>query len=636
MDNLKILLIDDNPDDRELIMRELNRSFPDVKISQAIDNETFEKELTKVNFNLVITDYQLKWSNGIEILKRIKNIDPFIPVIMFTGTGNEEIAVEAMKLGLDDYVIKSPKHFKRLPFSVSLTLDNIEQRKKKLIAEQKYKDLFEHVPIGIIDFMPDGSILEINTYAADMLGFAKDEKKIQLNIKDIFYQSDDYERFIASLEDQAEISNFETQLKNKNGKIIWAKIDAKYLKTCKPHLHIEATIKDITFEKMLISQLIQSQKLEAIGHLLLGIAHDFNNVLTPIMGYTDMLLLNPHIKDTAKEYIKSISKMAETAASLSKQLVIYSKSKQYQPEILNLNFILNELKYMLQKLVGEDINIEMELSHNLHLLYADKSQIQQIIMNLAINAKDAMPKGGSLFIKAENIQLKKNDPSLPSDAKAGNYILLTIRDTGVGIDSETIRYIFERFFSSKPEQKGTGLGLSIVYNIIKQCNGWITVESELNKGTCFKIYLPAYKGKSKPKPIQYPEKVNYDKLVGNQETILILEDANEIRNYMKIILEKNNYKVYEASTYEEALKIFKTTTEPINVLLCDLKLPDKNGIDAAKEFSEMAQGIKIIISTAYINKDNEINEISKKGWRFLQKPYTSVTLLKTIKEVIKK
>lgn len=635
MKKFKFLLIDDNPDDRNLVIRELSRVFPDAEIYQAMNSETFENELKKRDYNLVITDYQLRWSNGIEILKKIKSFNQFIPVIMFTGTGNEEVAVSAMKLGLDDYVIKSPKHFKRLPFSIKLALDNVEQKIKKIQAEQNYKKLFDNVPAGIICLSPKWFIMEINPFAMQMLGLSSEDKNTNVNFKQFFTNEVEFNKFISYLNDNGEIKNFETQLNRKDGKTIWVKIDAKYLQENNKTKYIEAMLKDITLEKMLQSQLIQSQKLEAIGLLAAGIAHDFNNILTPIMGYADMMLLAPDTDPTSKSYLKEISKLAENAANLTKQLLIFSKRKIVYEELISPNQIIQDMVKMLQRIVGEDIAITVELEPNLHIIKMDKSHLQQIIMNLVINARDAMPKGGNLLIKTKNINLQKlSFTNLPKGKKKGVYIVITVQDSGTGMNEETMKYIFDYFFTTKTEEKRAGLGLSIIYNIVNQYNGFITVQSEENKGTCFDIYFPAYEGILVAKQEKEIQKIDYEKLTGNKQNIFILEDENEVRYFMKTILIKYNYRVIDISTYKEALAFFKQFKEKIDILLCDLQLPDNNGIDAAKELLSIQPQMKVIISSGYIDKEKELKEIKDQGWFFLTKPYTSAMLLQTIKDIL--
>lgn len=635
MKKFKFLLIDDNPDDRNLVIRELSRVFPDAEIYQAMNSETFENELKKRDYNLVITDYQLRWSNGIEILKKIKSFNQFIPVIMFTGTGNEEVAVSAMKLGLDDYVIKSPKHFKRLPFSIKLALDNVEQKIKKIQAEQNYKKLFDNVPAGIICLSPKWFIMEINPFAMQMLGLSSEDKNTNVNFKQFFTNEVEFNKFISYLNDNGEIKNFETQLNRKDGKTIWVKIDAKYLQENNKTKYIEAMLKDITLEKMLQSQLIQSQKLEAIGLLAAGIAHDFNNILTPIMGYADMMLLAPDTDPTSKSYLKEISKLAENAANLTKQLLIFSKRKIVYEELISPNQIIQDMVKMLQRIVGEDIAITVELEPNLHIIKMDKSHLQQIIMNLVINARDAMPKGGNLLIKTKNINLQKPSfTNLPKGKKKGVYIVIRVQDSGTGMNEETMKYIFDYFFTTKTEEKRAGLGLSIIYNIVNQYNGFITVQSEENKGTCFDIYFPAYEETLVAKQEKEIQKIDYEKLTGNNQNIFILEDENEVRYFMKTILIKYNYRVIDISTYKEALAFFKQFKEKIDVLLCDLKLPDNNGIDAAKELLSIQPQMKVIISSGYIDKEKELKEIKEQGWFFLTKPYTSAMLLQTIKDIL--
>ncbi len=372
MDEIKILLIDDNPDDRDLVIRELIRSFPNAHIIQIINYSELEKELNQLNYDIVITDYQLKWSNGIEILKKIKELNPLLPVIMFTGTGNEEVAVESMKLGLDDYVIKSPKHFKRLPFSVKSVLDNVKHKIREKLAEEKYKKIFESVPVGIINLY-NWIIHEINPYALEILGLKSEDKQKEIHFKYFFLNQEEFDKLSSILIEENEVRSFETQLKSLDGKEIWTKIDAKLIEGKNHIKSIQITLKDITLEKLLEAQLIQSQKLEAIGLLVSGITHDFNNILTPIMGYSDMLLLNPNIDETTKTYLKYISNLTESASNIIIQLLIFSKTKIYLPELINPNQVILEMTKILQRYIGEDIKIITELDPSINIIKIDKN-----------------------------------------------------------------------------------------------------------------------------------------------------------------------------------------------------------------------------------------------------------------------
>ncbi len=625
---LKIILIDDNPDDRILTIREIEKEFPEVEIEQIINRKGFEKALGEMNFNLVITDYQLKWSNGIEILKEIKKKDPFMPVIMFTATGDEEIAVTAMKNGLDDYVLKSPKHFKRLTASIKHAIEKVEHKKKVKETETRFRILLKNLPVGVYRTDYEGDITEFNPAFMEMFGYTEEELKT-IKAQRLYVNPEDRKRFLERLEREDLIIGNETEYRRKDGTKFWGKDNTRGIKDNKGRIkYLEGIIIDVTREKLLQEELIQAQKMEAIGRLTGSIAHDFNNMLTPIMGFADLILSRFELDETQKLYIEEIKKSAQRASLLTKQLLAFSRKQFLVPEILDISKVIMDIGEMLKRLLGKDIELILEFEKDLWPCKADKTQIQQIIMNLAVNARDAMPGGGKLKIKVENVMIDREYVEINLDAKTGNYILITVEDTGSGIDKEIIGYVFEPFFTTKPPGQGTGLGLSVVYGIVRQHSGWINVYSEKGKGTSFKIYLPAFFESEKVQRVKEKEPV---KVKGRGQKILVIEDEESVRKFILTILSKNNYNSLEAQDAKEALNIFEQ--EEIDAVICDIILPDKSGIEVVEEFIKKKPDLKIIMSSGYANREKELKKIKEKGWLFLQKPYTSSKLLETLSKI---
>ncbi len=628
---LRILLVDDNPDDRLLIIRALKKEFEDIDIIQVLDREDFEKNLNDMKFDLVITDYQLRWSDGVKVLKEIKKRDKLIPVIMFTATGNEEIAVEAMKNGLDDYVLKSAKHFIKLPVAIKSVLEKSKERKKALEAESKYKRLFDNLPVGVYISDYEGSILEFNPAAMKMFGYNEEDLRRGLKADVLYVNPDDRKKLIESLEKNNIIRDYEVELKRKDKRKFWASINARAIRDERGKLkYIEGIIIDVTREKALQQQLIQAQKMEAIGRLTGSIAHDFNNMLTPIMGFADLIIAKFNPDPTQKIYLEEIKKAAQRAALLTKQLLAFSRRQYLNPEVLDLNEVISEIKEMLNRLLGEDIQLIFDFEKGLWPCKADKTQIQQVILNLAVNARDAMPEGGKLKIKTENMYIGEEYTELYPDAKEGEYILITVEDTGVGIDKEIIDYIFEPFFTTKPEGEGTGLGLSVVYGIIKQHGGWINVYSEKGEGTSFKIYLPATPVGKRISELksEKPAEIN-----GKGRKVLVVEDEEGVRKFLSMVLNKHHFVPIEAENIEEAIRIFEN--ENVDVLICDLILPDGSGIEIAESFTSKKPDLEVIISSGYSDKERELSVIRERGWYFLPKPYTLQKLIEVLKKIFK-
>ncbi|MBC7839594.1 MAG: PAS domain S-box protein [Nitrospiraceae bacterium] len=377
-------------------------------------------------------------------------------------------------------------------------------------------------------------------------------------------------------------------------------------------------------------QLRQAQKMEAIGQLAGGVAHDFNNLLTVITGYTDLLMSDPPTDASRLENLEEIRNAAERASWLTRQLLAFSRRQILTPQVLDLKVLIDNLEKMLCRLIGEDVVLKTELVPAPARIKADPGQIEQIIMNLAVNARDAMPKGGRLTIEAHTVLLDESYPIKPVDLPAGLYVLLAVSDTGCGMDAETQKRIFEPFFTTKETGKGTGLGLSTVYGIVKQSSGFICVYSELGLGTTFKIYLPAVDedvqtAKTESRLVQQRIGV---------ETILLVEDAAPLLALTKKILELNGYTVLAAGNLAEALKTAEARNWAIHLLLTDVIMPGGNGPDIADRLEERCPDLKILYMSGYTGRGMAHQKILESGRPLIQKPYSPDALLQKVGEVL--
>jgi len=389
-------------------------------------------------------------------------------------------------------------------------------------------------------------------------------------------------------------------------------------------------VTDITQRKNLEAQLLQSQKMEAIGRLSGGIAHDFNNYLTAITGYSG-LLLSRFKDDEAIEEIEEILKAAQKSSALTRQLLTFSKKQMLRPVYTNINNEVLDIKKMLSRIIDENIHLEIDLENNLNSIYIDPVQVEQIILNLTINSRDAMPDGGTLIIKTQNVKYSQEEALRFKNAFAGEFVQLTITDNGTGIADESIDNIFEPFFTTKEVGKGTGLGLSVVYYIIQQQNGWISVESEFEKGTTIDLFFPAvknieYKKNEERKPI---EEFN-----GNGENILVVEDQEEVRKFTVTALTKYGYQVDQASTVFDALKFYNKDDKKYDLILSDIKLPDKTGLDLIEEIINKSETQKFLLSSGYSEKELLWDKIVEQNYPFLPKPYSLYELLEKVFEII--
>lgn len=383
-------------------------------------------------------------------------------------------------------------------------------------------------------------------------------------------------------------------------------------------------------ERQSAEQLQQSQKMEAVGRLAGGVAHDFNNLLTAITGYSDLTLRRLEQGNPFRRNIEEIKKAGDRAASLTRQLLAFSRKQVLQPKVLNLNDVVSDMDKMLHRLIGEDIELLSILDPALGYIQADPGQIEQVLMNLVVNSRDAMPKGGKLTIETRNIQLDEEYAARHVSVAPGSYVMLVVSDTGCGISEETQAYIFEPFFTTKELGKGTGLGLSTVYGIVKQSGGNIWVYSEKGQGTTFKVYLPRVGHVSqdiRAEPVNGP-------LPQGTETVLVVEDEEVVRRMARRILEMNGYHVLDASRADEAIEICKHYMKPIHLLLTDVVMPQMGGRDLAERIIQLRPQTKVLYMSGYTDDAIVHHGVLDPDVAFLQKPFVSATLTHKVREVL--
>ena len=377
-------------------------------------------------------------------------------------------------------------------------------------------------------------------------------------------------------------------------------------------------------------QLLQAQKMEAIGQLTGGIAHDFNNMLTVILGYSELMLHNLRPGDPARINIEQIKEAGERATALTRQLLAFSRRQVLQPKVLDLNAVLTNLDRMLQRLIGEDIDLVTAPAMRLGHVKVDRGQIEQVIMNLAVNSRDAMPQGGKLTIETANAELDEAYAREHVSVKPGPYVMVAVSDTGCGMDAETQAHIFEPFFTTKEPSKGTGLGLATVYGIVKQSGGYIWVYSEVGRGTTFKIYLPQVEEAAETvEPVGAAAQATR-----GQETILLVEDDAPLRKLSRSILLANGYAVLEARHGKEAIQVSEQHSGPIHLLVTDVVMPEMGGTEAAGRLTSMRPGLKVLFLSGYADEAVHRHGMLAPGANFLPKPFTPDGLARKVREVL--
>lgn len=382
-------------------------------------------------------------------------------------------------------------------------------------------------------------------------------------------------------------------------------------------------------KKRMQAQLLQAQKMEAIGKLAGGMAHDFNNLLTAIIGYGQLLYDEIASEDPKREILEEILNAASRAAGLTGQLLSFSRKNPVKLEVLDLNLIVNEMEGMIDRLIGEDIEFSRDMEEKELNVRVDSTQLQQVILNLIVNARDAMPRGGKLTMATEKVVIGDKEKHKIPYSRTGDFACLSVIDTGVGMERKSIRKIFDPFYTTK--RTGTGLGLSVVHGIINKLKGWINVESMPGEGTTFKIYLPL---SDERKTEKGKEITAISDLKGKGESILVVEDEEVTRKFIAKILRANGYSVLEAESIEEATETFNRNQNEIKMIFSDVVLSDGSGLEFAEGIIAKDKNIKILLSSGYIDEKAELSRITEKEFEFLEKPYNGQELSRKIREVL--
>jgi PAS domain S-box-containing protein len=387
---------------------------------------------------------------------------------------------------------------------------------------------------------------------------------------------------------------------------------------------------DVTESRRLHEQLNQSSRLESLGRLAGGVAHDFNNLLTIIQSYAELVQETLSDEHAARAYVQHIARAAEQASNLTSQMLAFARRRIISPQVIDLNELVRETEALLQHLLPENITLQTVLKPDLWRVSADPTQIEQVILNLAINARDAMPDGGMLTIETANVMLDESYAARHAEVQTGEYVLLVVSDTGIGMDERTLGHLFEPFFTTKEVGKGTGLGLSTCYGIVKQAGGSIWVYSEPGKGTTFKVYLP----RTHDLPVAPPEQTKEKTLRGGEETVLIVEDNDAVREVAVLALQKRGYRVLQAASGEEALALAEQLQEPIHLLLTDVVMPGMSGAVLAVRMRERYPNLKVLYSSGYTENVIMHHGVLEENIAFLSKPYRPAELVQRVREVL--
>ncbi len=770
---MKFLIIDDDVDFRKLAIHHLHKEFPDAVCTEITERHEFDAAMKQGGIDAVITDYDNPGLDGLEVIKEAKKLDPYLPVIMLTASGSEEIAVDGMKLGLSDYVTKH--HVSRLPVAVKMSIESLRLRKDydntvSLLrtSEERFNAFMDNTPVVCVIMDEAGRAVYINRAferafnvtpdkilckpASDVLpreiarislSHNKEvlEKDQAIEIDQIIPAPDGDsrhwmllkfplknahgKRYIGAIAlDITERKHLEEKLQaekdisqsylNVAGVIIAALDSAGNItlfnrKGCEisgytPHeilrknwfdvlvparlkdellgifqkimnggiaeyTHFENPIVTKTGEERIISwenavltnkegeitgmlcsgndvterkhaeeererlreQLFHAQKMESIGNLAGGIAHDFNNILMTIVGYGNLLYDELKNNNPALGYAQTIVKTSMRAAELTKGLLAFSRKQPYILKSVDINDVIKHTSDLLLRLIRANIRITTVLTGKDCVIMGDGGQIEQVLMNLATNAQDAMPEGGALTISSDVVDIDNIFLMTQGFGNIGRHVLISVSDTGAGMDKRTKERIFEPFFTTKEVGKGTGLGLAIVYGIIKQHSGHIHVESSPGRGATFNIYLPLAQKAVETQPLEIAERP-----AGGAETILIAEDDRDIRKLLKTLLSVAGYRVIDAANGSEAVDLFTKNSHRVQLVLLDVVMPIKSGKEAYLEIAKIKPGVKALFLTGYDKNIIQDEELIRKGIEVIMKPIIPANLLKKIRETLDK
>ena len=626
---LRVLLVEDSEADAELLTRELRKAGFAAECARVQTAAELTKSLDRGPWDLIVGDNSMPGFSGREALALVRARGFDIPFIFVSGTMGEDLAASALEAGAGDALAKGD--LRRLVPVIRRELREAAERRALRDTEAAYSTLVEQAPLGIYRSTPSGRFISANPALARILGYDSAEAVLALDMsRDVYADPDERRRLVEQDTYTNQVyEELEATWKKKDGTRIRVQLSVRANRDAEGRVEFyEAFARDITSQRQLEAQLAQSQKMEAIGRLAGGVAHDFNNLLTVILSYSELLLEDLPAGSTDRDDVAQIRKAAQGASELTRQLLAFSRQQVLEPKVIDLNAAVTGIEKLLGRVLREDVKLRCALGPDTGTIKVDPGQLEQVLMNLAVNARDAMPNGGLLTIETANVDLDAAYLEGHALAKPGNYVMLAVTDTGVGMDAETQARIFEPFFTTKDIGKGTGLGLATVQGIVQQSGGFIWVYSEPDHGTVFKIYLPRV-----DEPVSQAESVVGEDLRGT-ETVLVAEDMAAVRAVTRQMLERYGYTVLEAADGMAALGVAAGFNGHIHLLLTDVVMPDLSGRDLAAQLQALRPDMKVVYMSGYTDDAVVRHGILEEGIAYLQKPFTPASLARKVRGVL--
>jgi PAS domain S-box-containing protein len=637
MEQLKLVIIEDDEAHFQLIKRAVIKAYPDVSIHYFQEAAGCLERLDEIKPDLVIADYLLPGMNGIEFLESLNREKRDIPVIIITGQGDENIAIQAMKLGAWDYLVKSGDFFTLIPSVIGKVAREWKLKESLQGSQRRFREIFSQSPIGIAVFDQNGLLVEANKSCMDIFGVPDffhmkgfkliDAPNAPPELKERLLKGETV-RYEAPF-DFDKVDEPELFERDRSGmaylEIVVTPMEGGTDRSASGYL---IQIQDITRRKLAEEEKkeLQVQRMESIFTLAGGIAHDFNNALSGITGNIELLKMDLPNMGGIDGYVESMSNAAQRMVHLTEQLLAYARGGKYWPTKTSLSKFVEETLPMIQHKIPSAICVRTNLAGNISSVEADRTQMHMVLSAVVTNAAEAIEGQGQIIIRTSNKEIDEGVAKYNPGLKPGRYSCLTVQDDGKGMDAETKRKIFEPFFTRKFH--GRGLGMAAVYGIVKNHGGWISVESQLGKGTVVRIYLPAVE--DKPKEIKKPK----TELARGTGTILIVEDEEQVMDVTRTILKRLGYQVLTAKTGMEGVDIGRSYNGDIDLAIIDIYLPDMRGDVIYKLLKKVRRNLKVIILSGYA-LDGPAQKILNAGAQaFMQKPFKLAALSEKVKDVL--
>ncbi len=650
---IRVLYAEHGPMDIDLTRRHLERHAPHIRVEAV---ETGEEALESLNSNglydVLLLDYRLSGLNALEVLRKIRDGDgaPLLPVVIVTGQGDEGTAVQALRLGATDYVVKRSGYLHELASVIENAhhRDQLTRRLQALRQSESARRLsekaLESISQGVFLADSERRIVYVNAALQAITGY--DELELLGKPCTFLHGPGSDPEAVGGLEaalDEARSYAAIVASVRKSGERFWNQFALTPVVEASGKLtHFVGVVHDVSSQRLLEEQFRQAQKMEAVGQLSGGIAHDFNNLLTVINGHIGLLeargLVTPEIVDS----IHAIAQASSRAATLTRQLLTFSRKQVMQMRLLDVGEAVNQMVQMLERLMGEDVRIVVRRDAPQATVRADQGMLEQVLLNLAVNARDAMPTGGRLEIAVDSVGLRElaarglSTDVAPDASPPSRFVRLSVSDTGVGVAPELREKIFEPFFTTKDIGKGSGLGLAMVYGIARQHGGACAVLSEVGKGSTFEVFLPAVDD-SVPPPLPAARSAQNVERSGGGETVLLVEDDVGVASLMRLTLETAGYHVIEAGSGMEALKLWREHGERVDVLLTDFVMPDgMTGRELAQHLLAERRDLPVVFTSGYSADvaGRDFGDSAPGGVQFLAKPFSRAALLQMVRRAL--